>query len=160
MEVWRAVAAQPKYEVSNKGRVRRITTGRILKQRLQSNGYPRVNLNGKDTYLVHRLVAVAFLKPDPARPTVNHLNGKKLDNCDTNLVWSTLIENNAHSAHKRHAATNPKRAMKLTIAKVRQIRKAHARGELSSAIAKQQDISPAMVRNIVYKRSWNIPIPS
>lgn len=153
MEVWKIIDRQPNYEVSNEGRIRRISTGRVLNPRFQVNGYLRVNF-GKDTQLIHRLVAHAFLKPDPSRPTVNHLNGIKTDNCDTNLVWSTLRENNAHSAHKRVAATNPKRAMKLTAENVREIREAHASGEISSAIGKRFDISPATVRNIVFGRSW------
>lgn len=156
MEIWKIIDRQPNYEVSNKGRIRRASSKRVLKPRFQANGYLRVNF-GKDTQLVHRLVAQAFLKPDPTRPTVNHLNGKKTNNKPGNLAWSTLAENNAHSAHKRFAATNPKRAMKLTIIEVRQIRKAHTSGELTSVIAKRFDVSPATVRNIAYGRAWRIP---
>jgi hypothetical protein len=107
--------------------------------------------------LVHRLVALAFFAPDPARPTVNHLDGDKTNNKVENLAWATLRENNAHSAHKRFATTNPRRAMKLTIENVREIRTAHAAGEISSAIGKRFNVSPATVRGIVYGRSWQMP---
>jgi len=128
-----------------------------MKLKAKENGYLEVafKVNGKQIWrLVHRLVGFAFLKPDPTRPTINHINGKRTDNRPCNLAWSTLAENNAHSAHKRCAATNPKRAFKLTPAIVRSIRKRHAAGELSSAIAKDIGISAPMVRNVVYRRSW------
>jgi hypothetical protein len=155
MERWKTVAENKKYEVSDLGRVRRISTNRVLRIRLSKNGYPRVNFG--DTRFVHRLVAIAFLKPDPSRPTVNHLNGEKTDNRAVNLAWSTLVENNAHSAHKRHASTNPKRALKLTLPEVLKIRKAHADGELTSVIAMRFDVSASMIRHIVYRRMWNTP---
>ena len=153
MEIWKVIDRQPNYEVSNKGRIRRISTGRVLNPRFQVNGYLRVNF-GKDTQLVHRLVATAFLAPDLSRPTVNHLDGIKTNNCDTNLAWATLRENNAHSAHKRVAANNPRRAMKLTAENVREIRAAHAAGDISSAIGERFDVTAATVRNIVFGRSW------
>ena len=159
MEIWKVIARQPKYEVSNMGNIRRSDTGRLLKPRFQVNGYLRVNF-GKDTQLVHRLAATAFLKPDAARPTVNHLDGDKTNNEACNLAWATLAENNAHSAHKRLAVNNPKRAMKLTLEIAQQIREAHAAGTRSAQIAARFDISPAMVRNIAYGRSWRTPIIS
>ena len=159
MENWKRIPEAPLYEISDRGRVRSNAglKPKILKLKTKENGYFEIaiRVDGKQIWrLVHRLVAFAFLKPDPTRPTVNHKDGNKKNNRDTNLAWSTLIENNAHSAHKRVAVTNPKRAQKLTLAKVKQIRKAHAAGEISSSIAKRFGISPAMVRNIVYNRSW------
>ena len=159
MEIWKDISGFPQYEVSNLGRIRSLKFGalRIMHPKTKLNGYLEITMsigNKQTTKLVHRLVAVAFLVPDPSRSTVNHLDGNKTNNKDSNLCWSTLVENNAHSAHKRIAANNPRRAMKLTAEKVREIRKAHATGEISSVIAKRFGISPCTVRNLAFGRSW------
>jgi hypothetical protein len=159
MENWKPITEAPGYEISDKGRIRSTLQikSRIMRPKTKNNGYLEITLRiaGKPvSRLVHRLVAIAFLAPDLSRPTVNHINGKKTDNKNTNLAWSTLVENNAHSAHKRVAISNPKRAMKLTYVKVQKIRNMHATGTLSWIIAERFDVSPATVRNIVYGRSW------
>ncbi len=162
MENWKQIIEAPGYEVSNEGRIRstKQLQPRIMRPKTKSNGYLEITLRINDkpvSRLVHRLVAIAFLIPDPARPTVNHLDGNKKNNFDVNLAWSTLRENNAHSAHKRFAVNNKKRAQKLTLAKVHKIRELHAKGIKSFLIGERFNISPAMVRNIVYGRSWRIP---
>lgn len=105
-EEWREVLdTKGFYQVSNLGRVRsKFGKGgwRILKQHLNSQGYPRVNLKlpkAKD-YFVHRLVAVAFV-PNPAGlPVVNHKDFNRA-NCDaSNLEWTTLQGNYQYSAER------------------------------------------------------------
>lgn len=88
-EHWRPVAGAENYEVSNKGNVRNIRTGRILKPRLNMpNGYQRVALNGKDEY-VHRLVANAFLDKDLVRTEVRHKDDDRTNNDLSNLEWQS-----------------------------------------------------------------------
>lgn len=163
MEIWKRIVGFSAYEVSNRGRIRSMKFGepRLMRPKVkQGNGYLEITMmrddGARNTQLVHRLVAIAFIPRDPVRPTVNHKDGNKIDNRVTNLEWATLIENNAHSAHKRFAMNNPKRAMKLTAESVQQIREAHAAGEISSSISKRFAVSPAMIRNIVYGRAWRM----
>ena len=53
----------------------------------------------KETYLVHRLVAAAFLgKPvDPTHTFINHRDGNGLNNRIENLEWVSSSENNRHA---------------------------------------------------------------
>lgn len=88
------------YQVSNLGKVRNITTGKILKPFLNKYGYLQVTLckNGKTKlFRVHRLVAECFIENPFKKEQVNHINGNKIDNRIDNLEWCTGSENVKHS---------------------------------------------------------------
>ena len=73
----------------------------ILKDKIsKTDGYHRVILvyNGKKyTFLVHRLVAKAFIKNPKNKVEVNHINGNKNMNNVENLEWATRVENQKHA---------------------------------------------------------------
>ena len=102
-EVWRKFRGYP-YSVSNTGKIRSDRYNRILRQEVVHRGYARVAFcvnNKYERFLVHRLVAKAFI-PNPKRyPIVNHKNAKQLDNNVTNLEWTSYSENLFH-AYKNH----------------------------------------------------------
>jgi len=85
------------YEVSNLGNVKRIKTGKEIKQG-NVYGYKTVCLSkkGKHYYFrVHRIVAESFLVK--TGQVVNHINGVKDDNNIENLEWCTQSYNIKHS---------------------------------------------------------------
>lgn len=81
-------------QVTSKGRPRNIK-GRIL-SRCIDRGYYIVGLSKDGTdrkYMVHRLVAIAFIPNPDNLPEVSHLDESR-DNCRwDNLVWSTHKDN-------------------------------------------------------------------
>jgi len=65
-----------------------------------SSGYARITLYNKGQpkkYLVHRLVAEAFLVRVEGLDQVNHLDGNKLNNDVRNLEWSNQSLNQKHA---------------------------------------------------------------
>lgn len=101
-ELWLPVPDFDKYHVSNFGRVKSFkwSKSRIIKPVLTSRGYLRVELfkDGKPkTFLVHRLVAKAFISNPESKPFINHRDGNKLNNHVSNLEWCTSSENMRHA---------------------------------------------------------------
>lgn len=111
------------YEVSNFGNVRSLNynkTGEIkLLSTVEDNkGYLSVCLhkNGKQKkYLVHRLVAEAFIPNTNNLPQVNHKSEVKTDNRVENLEWCTASYNiNFGTRNDRHAKLMSKPVLQYT----------------------------------------------
>lgn len=102
-EVWKDIEGyEGLYQVSNLGRVKRVTTGRILKGGKDKDGYLQVTLckdSTKSTKKIHRLVAQAFVSNSENKPEINHIDEDKANNRVNNLEWSTRKENNNHGTH-------------------------------------------------------------
>lgn len=88
------------YEISDKGEVRNINTGRVLSQFKNNRGYLKVSIKSSDSgkyrnVLVHRLVAKAYVdaEDETNQIQVNHINEVKTDNRADNLEWVTPSEN-------------------------------------------------------------------
>ena len=87
-EIWKSTQG---FKVSNKGSVKN-NSNRELSLELTRNGYLRVTKNNKH-YLVHRLVAQAFIPNPDNLPCVNHKNEDRTDNRVENLEWCTYSYN-------------------------------------------------------------------
>ena len=102
-EVWKTVAKtlRREYKVSNKGRVKTINYKSnkreiMLKPRKDLKGYYYITIKVKDkrkNFLVHRLVALAFIDNPLNKPFIDHINTIKTDNRVQNLRWVTQTEN-------------------------------------------------------------------
>lgn len=99
-EEWKSVPGyEDCYAVSDRGRVKRLPSGRLLTVRLK-RGYVAYSLcrNGivKEPY-IHRVMWEAFNGPIPAGLEINHLNGKRADNRLCNLELCTRSQNIQHA---------------------------------------------------------------
>ena len=96
MEIWKDIEGyEGLYQVSNKGRIKSLNYRRTGKERVlssspTSSGYLVVCLykNKKPKpFLIHRLVAEAFIPNSDNLPEVNHKDENKLNNRVENLEW-------------------------------------------------------------------------
>jgi hypothetical protein len=91
MEDWVVIPEFPEYSVSNLGRVRRNSSGRILSVRVNQYGVPYVGL--MKTWYQHErslalLVAKVFLPPtNEIFNTPINLDGNRLNCAADNLMW-------------------------------------------------------------------------
>lgn len=98
-EIWKDVKGyEGLYQVSNFGRVRSIRNNKekVLKLCANNKGYFCINLCKNKTikrFLVHRLVAKAFINNPEDKPFVNHLDCNPSNNQASNLEYCTQKEN-------------------------------------------------------------------
>ena len=94
------------YEVSNKGRVRRVSPekgtwpGRIVTPNRGGDGYQTVRLSRnkvKKTFSTHRIVALVWVPNPHGYKQVNHKDGDKLNPSADNLEWCTARQNMIHA---------------------------------------------------------------
>ena len=106
-EIWKDIA---RYEglsqVSSLGRVKRVTTGRILKSGKITGGYLLVSLyknNTKSNKYIHRLVSESFIPNPENKSQVNHIDEDKTNNSLDNLEWMTAKENVNHGTRNERS---------------------------------------------------------
>ena len=99
MEVWKDIKDyEGLYQVSNMGRVKSLNFRNTKEPKVMTlshnkKGYFTVMIGGK-RYLVHRLVAQAFIPNPDDKPCIDHINAIRTDNRVDNLRWVTVKENN------------------------------------------------------------------
>ena len=100
MEKWVKINEFPKYEISNKGRIRN-SNNKVLKLRVNKKGYAETRLyygNGKSRNVqIHRIVAEHFVENINNHTIVNHIDGDKTNNDYLNLEWCSLSDNSNHA---------------------------------------------------------------
>jgi len=156
-EEWREVEKFPEYQVSNLGRVRRITYKTFY---LNDWNYPVVELfqkSKKKMVLLHRLVAKAFVPNPDDLPEVNHKDGNKQNFLPENLEWMTRTENRRHAARTGlHVVGRGEKSSfhKLTDDKVKQIHE--LAGKMKQIeIAKIVGVSQFAVGCVVRGQTWS-----
>lgn len=184
-EVWKDVVGFERvYQVSSLGRVKSLARenryyredigkecvrrypDRIMKVKFGTRGYYVAHLrNGADIESwpnVHRLVAEAFIPNIHNKPSVNHKDGNKKNNCVENLEWATYSENTQHAYDMGLAKSNggnPPKCEDSPNARLKNsdifiiIEKRNAGNTLKS-IADEYDVGISTIHRICNKLSW------
>lgn len=144
---------------------------KALKQHLNRKGYPYVVLcidGVRKKWVVHRLVALAFIPNPDSKPHVNHKNGIRSDSRVENLEWVTASENALHSYRvlgrrmtdeqreflSRKASGENSPHTSLTCERVREMREQKRRGIPTKDIAKQVGMGISQTNAILQGRAW------
>jgi prepilin-type N-terminal cleavage/methylation domain-containing protein/prepilin-type processing-associated H-X9-DG protein len=171
-ERWLPCVGWAEYEVSDQGRVRRVTAGRgsrvghVLSPVKGSHGYPAVTLSRPTSRdqrtLVHRLMAEAFLGPLGAGHQgfeVNHKNGVKDDNRLENLERVTHQENCQHAYanglnNRANHQGEKSGAAKLTEVQVRAIRLRLVAGEKCMELSREYGAGLRTIYAVKNRETW------
>lgn len=149
-EIWKvidhpSIGYYPNYMVSNMGRVKSLNyrrTGgeKLLKQSKIKFGYLLVGLRKKNEkqkwILVHRLVALMFIKNPDNLPCINHKDENKTNNRLENLEFCSIAYNNVYGnggkIRKEHIA-------KLNAKKRKQVYQYTTDGKLVDVYSSQSE---------------------
>lgn len=152
------------YKISSTGEVLSIKRENGLGSRNEDKirklsvkkGYVTVALSKESKlkyYLVHRLVAEAFLDNESNLPQVNHINGNKLDNRIENLEWCDQSYNQTHARKIGLQGGEKSNTAKLTERDIKAIRKLYPKVN-SRELAEAFGIGQSTICKIIKKNYW------
>ena len=105
---YKIIPGIPRWKIYPDGKIESVKTGKIVKHSLNAAGYPVVS-----NYLVHRLVARAFI-PNPNNfPLVCHKDDNRANPNVDNLFWGTHAMNSMDSVLKGRHGAKPKPVVDL-----------------------------------------------
>lgn len=167
---WRPIAGFHEYEINYHGDIRRAvdnayhrgrSAGTAIRGWLHSrSGYRFVRLTNhpmqRKVLAVHRLVATAFIGPQPSpEHEVAHFDGDKLNNDFRNLRWATSGENTRDNwRHGNMPARHQNGASTLTWETVREIRRLAVSGHTNVELAARFGVSPGNISIVTTGRTW------
>lgn len=152
-ERWLPIPGLDRYEVSDMGRIKNRSTGRVLKTNTQDGYATFFPRRGRKVW-VHRCVLNAFVGPCPDGMECRHLDGNRRNNALSNLKWGTRIEQAMDRVrHQTVARGEEKPGRKLSCESVREIRSAY-NSEASRALAKRFGVSHTTIQSIIRKQKW------
>ena len=163
-----------KYQVSNTGLVKNALKNNLISSIKNNRGYLGVVLthNGKHYgRVVHKLLAWTFIPNPENKPTVNHIDGNKLNNHMSNLEWATHSENRQHAWDtgliQKGPRENPETSKIYSPELIHRVCKLLEEGMGDSEISKILGISKGFAQDIKcgriwthYSKQYNIPKPT
>jgi hypothetical protein len=181
IEIWKDIQGyEGLYQISNLGNVKSLSRewkvgyggiGRnktkILTPRLDRSKkgryYLRIKIskNGKEKiFLIHRLIAEAFIPNLKNKPQINHIDGDTLNNSINNLEWCTPSENMKH-AFKIGLIIPPDNKgskngrSKLIENDIIQIKKLYNERKIThKEIATMFDVTRSCISSIINNKAW------
>ena len=165
---WQSIPGFPDYEIGSTGQVRswrgkpikggvgaRPTQPKNL-QPVARSGYRGICLTApskKVSFVIHRLVAAAFIPNPDNKPEVNHIDGDKGNNHVSNLEWVTSLENSQHAIRLGNVALGERNNLtKYSTAQVQAIKTLHQTGLGYTEIAAAVDCPRNYVWQICTRR--------
>lgn len=172
-EIWKDIPGfVGVYQASNSGRIRslgkllgspsfrfRYKTVTVLKSHRDHRGYFKLILScqeGKRSFLVHRLVLMAFAGECPEGMEGAHIDGNKENNVADNLVWKTRLEN----IRDKHAHGTMRHGIQIYSAKIDESKAVEAvslarSGASKKSIASKYGVSVQIIKRVLSGHTWS-----
>lgn len=155
-----------KFKVGSYGNVKYLNMDKNRVLFKNTSGYTAFS-KGNKRFLVHRMVAIAFVPNPYNKPFVNHKNGIKSDNRKENLEWVTKQENELHSTrvlgNKRNLKglkenwENPIQAKKVqAILPNGEVRTYKSHTECAKDLKVSRSYVSAVLNNVIKKNTYNL----
>ncbi len=178
IDVWKDVVGyEGLYEVSSKGEVRSVSayrpftvrnqttqryhSGKVLKPIFDGRGlYQQVTLSKEGVsrrFLIHRLVASAFIPNPNGLPEVNHKDENKTNNAIENLEWCDHKYNNNYGTKKDASKGENNSQSKFSEQMVKEARSIFVPGDPQfglTALSKKYGISRSHMCAILKRNRW------
>ena len=152
------------YCINEDGLILNVRTRGVIRPSISKKGYLQVCLTNKNTYSIHRLVALTFIENKENKTEVNHIDGNKLNNHISNLEWNTTQENLEHkrinnlgkTLKAKLSATGENNSQaKLKENEVLYIRENAIVRKDAIRLSNELNVSIATIYDIKNKRSWS-----
>lgn len=150
------------YQINKNGEVWSNSASRIMKIRLDKDGYPSLSLRntsgGYSNFSLHRMLLTTFkFREDYQDLTVNHKDGNKMNYSLSNLEWMTIQENNAHANETglRNVKLENHPKAKLTNDDVLNIVEMLNNGRTNVSIAREYGVNPSAISKIKTGATWS-----
>jgi hypothetical protein len=172
-EIWEEILGyEGLYQVSNcgnvkslsrtitKGNITYVTKDKLLKQSIDTVGYPYVNLSDykkQKTFRVHQLVAIAFLNHTPNKYDgllVDHIDGDKLNNHLSNLQLVTNRKNSSKDKKNKTSKFTGVSWHKQSNKWLAQVRK-NNKVEYLGVFEKEEEAAIAYLNSLQAERSYS-----
>ena len=166
-EIWKDIKSwEGLYQVSNFGRVKSLRYERILKPNKPRRGNNRTGYchvilcdrNRRVSAKVNKLVAEAFVPNPNNLPTVRYIDGNKMNNNASNLIWSTHKDNTAHAIELGNVNHNGENSAlsRYTENTIQSIRREFDKGGVTKkALSDKYGMSYTNVLRIINRDIWN-----
>ncbi len=156
-----------RYDVSDHGHIRswvspgtgvRLLAPRKLTVRVSDKtGYAQIGLTvsprgRQTTFLVHRLVCMAFHGEQPPGQETRHLNGVRSDNRAENLAWGTRSQNAMDRF--RHGTGLAGERSPFSTLRERDVALILGSTATSSSLAKELGVDRCTVADVRHGRTW------
>lgn len=150
---WRSIPSLPDYDVSIFGAV--MGPRKVLRPYKDADGYLRIGARGT-SFLVHRLVAEAFLGPCPMGCEVAHLDHDRANPRLSNLAYVTHDENvKATAAAGRSMRGEDHNKASISEDTARAIlAEQHPQGRGMTALARKHGTTLRVVRGLIKGETW------
>ena len=135
------------YDILKDGSVFSKRAGKVLSPVLKKTGYLHVTLSiqGRTkTWMLHRLIALAFVPEVEGLGCVNHKDGNRTNNDPSNLEWCTHKQNNQCRILN-----------KLTMEDSGEIRTLYSTGEYTQKeLANIYNVNQSHISRVIAQKQW------